>query len=775
MVMMSKVLASLPSAFAAAFVLLCLTPAAQSSETPPFGFDAMEVVKTDWNVRGLLVTDLDLDGRADLALINNDKARIELYRQRDPDKPVADPKRLTFNRWEPVLEDTRFERIGLTTGVLMYDLAAGDLNHDGRPDLAYIDDTSHLVVHWQGDDLSFEQRQRIPVDNLAKELRTIQIRDLDGDTKQELILRTRRKILVYGLGENDRLENLSRTLVASDSLLDVILLDLNADKRLDFLYSVPAENHALRMRLQENAYRFGPERVLACDLPAVYPVLVAYSNATRLATIQQDSGIIEELHVGPPQSKTSGSLFASSVQAYPVPVSGKGANVQFIWADFDGDGRKDMAASDPDGAQFFVYLQDQDGNLTSPSTYPAFSGVTGLAASHVPGKGAVLFLASESEQALGMCRMGDKGRFGFPQLLTSEHTPLLLLAEAKGTITELTQIVKDGSKRYVTRNRVQSDGTMEELQSLLLEELRADPSAMKQLDLNQDGRMDLMLFVPYKPAMVLIQGEDGALSLLDAASNFGKGLFDKLEASAIRGRDLDGDGKEEILICREGYVRAIRLNANGAVDVVEQFNASEPSVDIAASLFLELNGTAPAELVLLDVKRSRAEILVADEAGLYHSSEQIDLPDLTAKRVDILDLDGDKSDDVFVFGDRSFTRFTLKPAETVVTREGTFETDLPTVIHRRLETGDLNGDGQTDLIAIDPGGSHYIELLSRDDSGTWASALHFQVFETDPHFRGRKGTDQEPKQVLARDVTGDGKDDLLLLIHDRILLYPQSP
>ena len=54
------------------------------------------------------------------------------------------------------------------------------------------------------------------------------------------------------------------------------------------------------------------------------------------------------------------------------------------------------------------------------------------------------------------------------------------------------------------------------------------------------------------------------------------------------------------------------------------------------------------------------------------------------------------------------------------------------------------------------------------------SRLHFRVFETDAHHQGRKGEALEPREVVVADVTGDGKKDLLLLVHDRVLIYPQQ-
>jgi hypothetical protein len=55
---------------------------------------------------------------------------------------------------------------------------------------------------------------------------------------------------------------------------------------------------------------------------------------------------------------------------------------------------------------------------------------------------------------------------------------------------------------------------------------------------------------------------------------------------------------------------------------------------------------------------------------------------------------------------------------------------------------------------------------------SWRSRLHFQVFETDGHASQRKGSPLEPRETIIADVTGDGRNDLVLLVHDRVLVYP---
>jgi hypothetical protein len=49
----------------------------------------------------------------------------------------------------------------------------------------------------------------------------------------------------------------------------------------------------------------------------------------------------------------------------------------------------------------------------------------------------------------------------------------------------------------------------------------------------------------------------------------------------------------------------------------------------------------------------------------------------------------------------------------------------------------------------------------------------WQVFEQHT-FRGMANALPEPRECAVADVTGDKKNDLIVLVHDRILVYPQE-
>ena len=93
-----------------------------------------------------------------------------------------------------------------------------------------------------------------------------------------------------------------------------------------------------------------------------------------------------------------------------------------------------------------------------------------------------------------------------------------------------------------------------------------------------------------------------------------------------------------------------------------------------------------------------------------------------------------------------------------------------------LCAGDLNNDGQLDiLMTTQP--KYYLNILRATDGGriqgNLESVFRFQIFEEKSFMRG--GLSYGPREMEVADLTGDGKDDLVMLIHDRLLLYVQDP
>ena len=70
--------------------------------------------------------------------------------------------------------------------------------------------------------------------------------------------------------------------------------------------------------------------------------------------------------------------------------------------------------------------------------------------------------------------------------------------------------------------------------------------------------------------------------------------------------------------------------------------------------------------------------------------------------------------------------------------------------------------------------NNHIEILALDEENKPTVAMRFKLFEK-KSFRNKKGkVNVEPRELKIEDVTGDGKNDLVTVIHDRIIIYPQD-
>jgi hypothetical protein len=68
---------------------------------------------------------------------------------------------------------------------------------------------------------------------------------------------------------------------------------------------------------------------------------------------------------------------------------------------------------------------------------------------------------------------------------------------------------------------------------------------------------------------------------------------------------------------------------------------------------------------------------------------------------------------------------------------------------------------------------NYLDLVRFNSHHKLVPIERWQVFE-EHTFRNSADTLPEPREALVTDVTGDGKNDLVVVVHDRILVYPQQ-
>jgi hypothetical protein len=101
-----------------------------------------------------------------------------------------------------------------------------------------------------------------------------------------------------------------------------------------------------------------------------------------------------------------------------------------------------------------------------------------------------------------------------------------------------------------------------------------------------------------------------------------------------------------------------------------------------------------------------------------------------------------------------------------------YETPIKDGYLNDVVAGDLTGSGCKDLVFMETAKNH-IDLVSFSAGHKLVPADRWQVFEQHT-FRGRDNAVPEPREALVVDVTGDKKNDLVVLVRNRVLVYPQE-
>jgi len=741
---------------------------------------APDVIKLDWNTRALSSADLDGDGSNDLVLINNDRAAIELLYQIVAGAPLPAPvRKVATNRWEPTLEDARFRKVRVTTGVTMLDLTVADFNGDGRPDLAYTGEPQALTVRYQQEDGTWLEKKIADAPVPLTFVGSLRAADVDGDKRQDLVMLGQKELAVFFQDSSGGFRPPERAALVEDGSYGLELVDVDGDGRLDLVYLSSANRDGLRVRLQAGPRQFGPEQSFPLKPARSTLQLIAKATAKAPVTFvyaQDQTGHIASVSL----ERRTGNGATPMTDVRPrvfTPRANAKLPASYAFGDYDGDGREDIAVGDPDGAQGILYRRQADGSYGSAERFPSLADARSLASGDWDGDGrADLFVGSPKEQTVGIASLGKDGRFGYPQPLPTSGKPLALTAGKLGGDNDLwLAIVRDEKGKRTIDLWIRRETKPVLVQSIDIVGTRTDPRSIRMIDVDQDGRLDLVVFTALEAMRVWIQQaapEAGKPVFKDisGSATFRKGLVDNLESSALTVGDVDGDGKDEMLVSRQGFARALRVDSEGQLLVVDQYNARDATADVLTAFALPAEKDKAPLIVLYDKKGERLEVLRADDKKVFQVVDTVPVGKIDLVGAELRTDPKTRQTELFLLGKDRFWWLPLG-ASGLYLREGpSYATDLPDVGYSDVIAGDLNGDGQLDLACIDPV-RNVLEFLTRDDEGTWQSRLHFQVFETDEHATQRKGGGMEPRETIVADVTRDGVNDLVLLVHDRVLIY----
>lgn len=757
--------------------LLALTPAAARADEPRlaeyFGFLPLEIYKLDARIGGVVVRDLDGDQVGDIAVINNGRSRIDmLLSGRKAAEDDSSSARAEANQ---VPSDRRMRLRSLPVNKEVVSLQAGDFNGDGRADLAYYGTPAELIVVFNQGEGRFGNPKRITVSEAVETTSALTVGDLNRDGRDDLALMTPEELIIVlqeeggTLGEPQRLAHTA----ARPGILKAI--DVDGDGGDDLAILDGSGDDPLRIRLSIQSGQLGPEQRFGVETPRA----IAFANVdgkpgAEVLTIEAQSGRARVFTLD--EGEEDGAQRRARLIFYPLPP-GNARGRSLAIGDLDGDGKTDVVVTDPANAQFLVYRQHERSGLGTGQTFPGLAGGRAVRLADFDGDGkAEVVVLSEPEKQIGRSVLADD-RLSFPAPLPlSGGEPVALeVADLDGDRTpELLYVVRTKVKEadsYVLHAlKREKSGSFVPFRwgqddAVEIPGLTGAPPAVRVLDVNGDGQADVLAFNAYGPPVLLL-GRPGGVPPAPAGGSLGP--LAGVSPTGLTVADLDGPA---LIVAQNTFARNLRLDQAGQWEVKDQYNTGRGTAQVLGAAALDSDGDGRKEIVLLD-RTSKSLLFLDRKDGVYRPSGTLSVGPIDFQGLDVADLDGDGRDDLLLAGTEKFgVVLTGHTGQRLKALAG-YETIREEARLGDLAVGDLNADGRTDIILTDPA-KHFIEIVTYAGQAELTPGLAFKIFEQ----KSFRDVDDliEPRDLAVGDVTGDGRADLVLIVHDRVLVYRQDP
>jgi len=745
------------------------------SGTNRFGFTGPEIFPIDNQIGHLRAADLDGDGLQDLIVVNNSRSKINLLYNQTGRTNRAEAKTPVKRELNELPPDARFRIDSIASEKRISSLVVADLNGDDRPDVAYYGEPKELVVQFNQGTNGWSAPKRWPLDDGLLDQNGLTSGDLNGDGRMDLLLLAENSIYFLAQATNRALAEPEK-IPYSGTVRAIQVLDIDGNGREDLLLVNWDSPNPFRFRLQTEPGQLGPE--IHFTLPPIRSFWaddLDGDHKTELVTIAQKSGRAEiSTFKRKHADSLSGAFQEGQFEVLPLSKTTK-TRRGTVWADINGDRLPDLLVAEPESGQLSVFFQKSDGTLAAPKTFPTLTGIGDIAVADWDGDGKTeIFLLSADERQIGVTQLDSNGRIAFPKILPLEGRPLALAAGPlrPGANPLLALIVEQDSKRELQMRTSDGKTTAQKLS----ENFKSNPTALAFHDINQDGLNDIIILVPYEKIKVLLQAPDKPFDEQDVAPPGGSA-----EQPWLSTADVDGDGKPELLLAQKNFLRAVvwQVETNSldskpthSFRVKEQINGAGSNSRIVAAAALPNGTNRIASLFLLDAERKALTLCERDAAGVWQVVRNLPLPVSEFSSLQAVALGAANPNSIALMSLNSAAWMAFKGEVWELSDLDGYETPIKDGFLNDVVSGDLNNDGRKDLVFLETA-KNQLDIVTFEPPHQLVPASRWPVFE-ERTFRGRRSEFPEPREALIADVTGDRKNDLVVLVHDRILVYPQE-
>ena len=700
-----------------------------------FGFRGLEIYEFKPGTSDLHVRDISGDGRHDVVFINNRASRLEVLVRRDD---VDDSIRL------PSLETT-FEDRGFVVDQALTRCRVEDFNGDDRLDILMTGPALGIQLSIQNEGGRFDAPQSIVIADAAQVV-DLEAVDLNDDDSPDIVVGRRANAEILWNDGTAKFSRRTRMRYSASDSVGLDIADYNGDGKRDMLFLYASGELPLRLRLGDGRGGFSMEHALHLPAARFFRTLEAADGVATIGCLLQNGTVFRHYRVA---ERDVAAVFEGD-EAVPrrLPLEGLSAKDPVAWtvAEFDGDGAEDFCVAAPELSQIHLYPGFAGGLRSNPIKIDSLSAIRSL---HRGDKGD-LIVFSRQEKALAVHAAGRIE--AFPKIVSLPAQPLAVAAVPGENAVYCV------ARRTNAYTLARIDLGEKEATTVQPLPILNDPSDLVSFSLGRNVT-GLLVFMPYQqPRFFSIEGD--AVSPVDI-TRF-RALADVLKPASVALKTA-GDGRS--LLVSNGRICRRYEWQKDAYRAVEQYNPESEGADLVGNCFAALRGRkrepvmydrAAQELVWFageDVKRIKLRGGVQDFVGMAPIRLKRDGPDalLLVGRRDVQLLQNERA---------------AWKLETI----GEYATPAEKAALRMLTPVKLGSKTDLMVALVDPR-NRSIEFV-RSAGGPLQRVLTMEVFHQPAVGRPALSAGLEPHAVAAGDVTGDGLGDLVVLVHDKLIVYP---
>ncbi|MFW6189445.1 MAG: FG-GAP-like repeat-containing protein [Planctomycetota bacterium] len=736
-----------------------------------------DFIKAGHGITCLTLADVNGDGVDEAVFANNNKAEIGIVRRRRPgEKEQRTEDVEDINRIPPS------ERFKLETHPVqdkIWSLVVSDLDGDGRRDLLIYGDIHGLAVLHQQEDGDFQPAAKVADVELAERDDALRVADVDGDGGKEIVALGDAELHVIEPAGGRRSYPLNADF--RDDITEFRLADANEDGRTDVVFFAGDKHYATRVLRQNEDDDFVDEQLLSSHLAGPVEPYRRGGGERRFLTLDKGRNRVRELVLGtaerPPRQGRL-SLAPHALALNPEP----GTAEAFELIDVNGDRSPDIVTASKSGNEFLVFLRREGGFELRRSAAPR--GLLGLQVYRPEPGSTVAFSYSEEDKIFGVSTISAAGRASFPRPINTDGTvQLLKLVElAEGTPTLLW--VEKADRTYslhstpvapLAQQVLQGGGGSIDVESApvllgpdeanLESALPGKPRDLALGDFNGDGTRDLVVYWSYSGRESLYLGLGrGRFKAIVADREFLK----EQDGQPLQIADVDGDGREDVLLVQPGFVRVLRVDEKDKLYVDRQYNWRFQQV----SRLVPYGEEDPPRFVALS--GDSAKVVELDhEAGRFKLIANADLSGLSTGRMQVEDMDGDGRPDLLMLAGNALQVLYAKGEGATVRDRMIFDAPLEYFSYWNLRPADLDGDGADEVMLFDSKKAMF-EIHRPSEDGRLKPILRHRLFEKTISQRGETDSHQLPRELAVGDVDANGMADLVFVLQDRVAIYSQE-